>query len=75
MAWKHMAYHINNSNPGHTCLKQQLEQNLKIAFASLFKKKEKEKKYKGNCKAFYITHKWNNVWENVAFVVMLEIMT
>ena len=38
MAWKHIKYHINNSDPGHTCLKQQLEKNLKIIFASSSKK-------------------------------------
>ena len=45
--WKHAAYHINNSDPGHVRLKYQLEKNLKINFASPPKKgddKEKEKK-------------------------------
>ena len=46
MVWKHTAYHINNSDPGHTDLKQQLEKNMKITFTSPSKKtteKEKEK--------------------------------
>ena len=46
MVWKHIAYHINNSDPGYTRLKQQLEKNLKINFTSPSKnttKKEKEK--------------------------------
>ena len=34
MTWKHTADHINNSNSGHTRLKQQLYKNLKITFAS-----------------------------------------
>ena len=45
--WKHTAYHINNSDPGHVRLKYQLEKNLKIILASPSKKgddKEKEKK-------------------------------
>ena len=32
MTWKHTACHNNNSDPGHTQLKQQLEKNLKITF-------------------------------------------
>ena len=28
MDWRHTAYYINNSNPGHTRLKQQLNKNL-----------------------------------------------
>ena len=46
MVWKHIVYHINNSDPGYTRLKQQLEKNLKITFTSPSKnttKKEKEK--------------------------------
>ena len=42
-----MAYHIVNSDPGHTRSKQQLDKTLKITFASLSKstdEKEKEKK-------------------------------
>ena len=42
MAWKHIKYHINNSDPGHTCLKQQLEKNMKIIFASSSKKDGKK---------------------------------
>ena len=47
MAWKHAAYHINNSSPGHTRLKQQSDENLKITFASpaknaVQKKREQE---------------------------------
>ena len=47
MAWKHTTYHLNNSNPGHTRLKQQLEKILKIIFASASKnavEKNEEKK-------------------------------
>ena len=44
---KYTTYHINNSGPCCTCLKQQLEENLKVTSASPFRKsdeKEKEKK-------------------------------
>ena len=45
MAWKHLVNHINNSDPGHTLLKQQLEKNLNKTFVSLSKKgNEKEKR-------------------------------
>ena len=30
MACKHTSYHINNSDPGHMCLLQQLDKHLKI---------------------------------------------
>ena len=47
MGWKHTAYHIINSDPGHTRSKQQLDKTLKITFASLSRKSdEKEKKKK-----------------------------
>ena len=49
MGWKHTAYHIINSDPGHTRSKQQLDKTLEITFASLSKstdEKEKEKKKK-----------------------------
>ena len=47
MEWKHIAYHIINSDPGHTRLKQQMDKTLKITFASLSRKKvEKENKKK-----------------------------
>ena len=44
MGWRHMAYHIINSDPGHTCWKEQLDKTLKIAFASLSRKSEKKEK-------------------------------
>ena len=45
--WKHTAYHIINSDPGHTRPMQQLDKTLKITFASLSRKSdEKEKKKK-----------------------------
>ena len=37
IAWKHMAYHINYSDPGLTHLKQQFEKNMKLTFVSLSK--------------------------------------
>ena len=44
MAWKHTTYFINNSDPGHKHLKQQLEKNLKISVANPSKNdNEKEK--------------------------------
>ena len=47
MGLKHTAYHIINSDPGHTRSKQQLDKTLKITFASLSRKSdEKEKKIK-----------------------------
>ena len=33
IAWKHTAYHINNSNAGYTCLTQKLKKNMKTTFA------------------------------------------
>ena len=45
MAWNHTARHINNSDPGHTRLEQQLEKNLKMNLSSLSKSAvEKRKK-------------------------------
>ena len=44
MAWKHTAYHINNSDPGDTRLKQQMEKNLKITFASQSKNDDEKEK-------------------------------
>ena len=44
MTWRYTTYHINKSNPGHTRLKQQLEKNLKITFASPFKNVVEKKK-------------------------------
>ena len=44
---KQTAYCIVNSNPGHTCSKQQLDKTYKITFTSLSKstdEKEKEEK-------------------------------
>ena len=59
-----MAYHIVNSDPGHTRSKQQLDKTLKITFASLSKstdEREKEKKKeKSNWKALCVTRKRNN---------------
>lgn len=50
-----MAYHINNSDPGNMHLKQQLDKNLKKAFASPSKnvtRKKKRKNWNGNRKLF-----------------------
>ena len=44
MAWKHTAYHMNNSDPDHTYLKQQSDKNLKITFASLSRKSDEKEK-------------------------------
>ena len=53
MDWKHMAYHIKDSDPGHTRCQQQLDKNLKITFASPSGKTiEKRKENNGNCKTF-----------------------
>ena len=38
MTWKHTARNINNCDPGHKHLKQQLEKNLKITLVSPSKK-------------------------------------
>ena len=43
MTWKLTAY-TNNSDPGHSSLKQQLEKNLKIIFDSPSVEKQKAKK-------------------------------
>ena len=65
MRWKHTAYHIINSDPGHTLSKQQKDENLNITFASPFKiTHEKNKETKNNCKAFCVTRKHDklNIW-------------
>ena len=46
MGWKHTAYHIVNSNPGHTRSKQQLDKTLKVTFASLSRKSDEKEKMK-----------------------------
>ena len=47
MGGKHTAYHIINSDPGHTRLKQQLDKILRMTFTNLSRKSdEKEKKKK-----------------------------
>ena len=49
MGWKHTAYHIIDSDPGHMRSKQQLNKTLKITFASLSRngdENEKKKKKK-----------------------------
>ena len=59
MGWKHTAYHIVNSDPGHTRSKQQLDKTLKITFASLSKstdEKEKEKKKRKAIAKRYALH-------------------
>ena len=65
MAWKHITYLIINSDPGHTCLKQQSEKSMKITSISPpinTNAKEKEKD-DGYCKAFCVTHKRNTyIW-------------
>ena len=64
MGWKPTAYHFINSDPDHTCSKQELDKTLKITFASLARKSdEKEKKKKktsmaiGKLFAFYANAK------------------
>ena len=47
-----MAYHINNSDPGHTRLKEQLKKNLKITFISPSKIALEEKKIVAIAKFF-----------------------
>ena len=58
---KNTSYHITNSDPGHTRLKQQLEKKFKITFVSPFKKSDEKEKEKGNyninCKAFCVARK------------------
>ena len=59
MGSKHKAYHIINTDPGHTHSKEQLDQTLKITFASLpkstdKKKKEKKKKRKAIAKCYML---------------------
>ena len=64
IAWKQTAYHINNSDNGHTRLKQQSKKFLKITSVSLSKnidEKEKNKKCKDNCKAFCVTRTRNKL--------------
>ena len=52
---KYTTYHINKSGPCYTCLKQQLEENLKVTFASPSRKsdeKEKEEKLERQLQSF-----------------------
>ena len=65
MGWKHTAYHIINSDPGHTRSEQQLNKTLKITVANLSRKsdekgKKKKKKLEWQCKAFCVSRKRNN---------------
>ena len=49
MAWKHKAYQIHKSYPGHTRLKQQWKKDLQISFVRPSKnsdRKEEKKKEK-----------------------------
>ena len=46
MARKRTAYHINNSDHSYMCLKQQLENKLKITFASPSENSEEKNKEK-----------------------------
>ena len=46
MGWKHKAYHIINSDPGHARSKQELDKTLKITFPSLSWKSDKNEKKK-----------------------------
>ena len=46
MGLKQTAYHIINSDPGHTRSKQELDKTLKITFASLSRKSDKKEKRK-----------------------------
>ena len=55
MGWKHTAYFVNNSDPGHTLSNQQLDKNLKITFVAIPSKNIVEKKKKNdNCKVFRV---------------------
>ena len=45
MGWKYTAYHIVNSDPGHTRPKQQLDKTLKIIFASVSKSTDEKGKH------------------------------
>ena len=56
-----MAYHIDNSDPGYTRSRQQLDKNLKINFVSLSKNTREEKEENtDNCKPLCVTRKRNN---------------
>ena len=55
MGWKHTAYFVNKSDPGHTLSNQQLDKNLKITFAAIPSKNIVENKKKNdNCKVFRV---------------------
>ena len=66
MGWKYTAYHIVNSDPGHTRSKQQLDKTLKIIFASVSKstdekgKEEKKRKAIAKCYALHTNAKKKN---------------
>ena len=44
MAWKDTTHHINNFNPGRTCLKQYFVKNMKRTFTCLLPKYQRERK-------------------------------
>ena len=46
MGWEHTAYHIINSDHGHTRSKQQLYKTLEITFANLSRKSDEKTKKK-----------------------------
>ena len=54
-------YHINNSDPCHMYLNQQLGKNLKITFVcpSENTDEKEKKKQNDNCEAFWFTRKRN----------------
>ena len=65
MAWKHTAYHINKSHPGHAP-KAAIKEKDTVAIAILLLKHHQEggrennfKKYKGNFEVFCFTLKRN----------------
>ena len=55
MGWKHTAYHIVNSDPGHKRSKQQLDKYLKKNFASSSKSTD-EKETKNKKKRFALRY-------------------
>ena len=63
MGWKHIAYHIIDSDPGHTRSKQQLDKNFKITFTRP-SKNTAEKENKNNTGKYKALCAWSENTEN-----------
>ena len=72
MGWKHKAYHIINSDPGHMRSKQQLDKYWKITFASPSKILFRRRKRKRNAIAKPYTLKRKRKKQNILRIISIE---